>query len=356
MKPFQFVYYASLLPLTISTSSADILYVNNDTAFPAEYRSFDDAFAAAVDGDTIMLAPSLTTYGDIVVIGKSIKVIGGGTSNKFATLQPKNAEGLDTIVDQVFIGLGEQDMTPNQPVPDFSGANGTQISSVRTRMGVWIWSDDCVFSRCETASTFSVSGDRNIITGCELAGIRVRSHLNPVLNSTGTQFLNCVIPGGSDVNNDTTASFSHCIIGFNLTTGTPGGSGTYSTLASTTFRHCIIAGSTNSFNSYRSEGTRLHNCLVVGTVNSAVIPPHSSENNNLITTDQDSVFDEGFVLKAGSPAIGAGEDGEDLGVFGGPTPFEWGGFPALPLIEQFDILSANPATGLRFRVKAVARD
>ena len=354
MSPFSL--FTTVAFLSSGISLADTLYVNNDTAFPAEYRSFDDAFAAAADGDTIMLAPSPTSYGDLDIVGKSVKVIGGGTSNKNRPLQPKQANRLDTIVDRIFIGFDEQNMTPDQPVPDFSAANGTHVSSIRTRMGVWIWSDDCVFTRSETDSSLCVSGDRNIITGCELArGLHILEHLNPVLISTGNLISDCLITNGSQVNNYASVSFSHCVIGFNSTTQTPAGSGTYSTFASTTFRHCVIAGSTK-FNSYRSDGTTLHHCLVVGTSSSAVIPAHSADNGNLTTTEQNSVFEEGFVLKDGSLAAGAGEDGEDLGIFGSDTPFEWGGLPALPLIEQFEVLSANPDTGLRFRVKAVARD
>lgn len=344
--------------LVSNPAFADTLFVNNDTAFPAEYRTFDDAFAAAADGDTIMLAPSLVSYGDITVTGKAIKLVGGGTSNKNPLLQPKRADQLDTIVDQIFVGYGEQNLPPGQPVPDFSDANGTTISSVRTTRGVWIWSDGCVFTRGETASTLSIHGDRNIVTGSVIrGGLHVNSVIDPELNSTGGLISNCLIDNGANIGNHTTSTFTHCVLGFNEITTLPQGSGTaYSTLASTTFRHCIISGSTNAFSSYRSEGNRLHRCLIVGTAGSAVIPPHSSENNNITSTDPGSVFESGFVLKEGSPAAGAGEDNVDLGIFGGPTPFQWGGLPAIPLIEKFDVLSANPTTGLRFRVKAVSRD
>ena len=83
---------SSLVPLVLlavtASASADTLHVNNDTAYPAEYRTFDAAFAAAASGDTIMLASSSTTYGDIVITGKAIKLVGGGTSGEHPQLQP----------------------------------------------------------------------------------------------------------------------------------------------------------------------------------------------------------------------------------------------------------------------------
>lgn len=347
------------LVLSISPVFADTLYVNNDTAYPADHRTFDDAFAAAATGDTIMLAPSLTSYGTITITGKSIKLLGGGASNKNALLQPQRADVMDSIIDRLYLGYGSSSVPAGEPAPDFSGSNGTTISSVRTTQGVWLWSDDCVFTRCETASSMSIHGDRNIVTGSVIrGGLTTYSTDDPVIRSTGSLVTNCLLTnGGGNVRNDTTATFTHCVIGFlENSMSTPGSSGTYSSLGSTSFRHCILAGSTNTNNSYRSDGTSLHHCIIVGSADSAVIPSHSSANGNITTTDTDSVFDDGFALKTGSPAIGAGEDSEDLGIFGGPTPFQWGGLPAIPLIEKLDILSANPTTGLRFRVKAVARD
>lgn len=338
---------------------SDTLYVNNDTAFPAEYRSFDDAFAAAADGDTIMLAPSQASYGTISITGKSIKLIGGGTSNKQPLLQPKRADIMDSIVDRIYVGQDSQDAPPtDEGAPDFSAADGTTISSIQTTQGVWLWSDDCVFTRCETASSLTIWGDRNIITGSIIrGGLYTYASVDMVIRSTGSLISNCLLTsGGGNIDSNTSATFTHCIIGFSETITAPEAPGFYSPLGSATFHHCIIAGSNNAVTGHRSDGTRLHYCLVAGTANSSMIPAHSSDNNNLSSTEPESIFESGFVLKEGSPAIGAGQDGVDLGIFGGPTPFQWGGLPALPLIEQFDILSANPTTGLRFRVKAVARD
>lgn len=338
----------------VASSSADILYVNNDTAYPADYRTFDAAFAAATSGDTIMLAPSTTSYGDIVITGKAIKLVGNGTGVEHPLLQPARADLASTVTGPIYIGHDSHSVTSGVPAPDFSPSNGTKITGIRTTQGVHIWSDDCVFTRCKTDSSLVIYGDRNVISGSMIPGGLTTLAVNdPDIKPTGTLVSNCLVRNVS-VSSYTSATFTHCVIHFSYPQmePVPGSNSFY--LAFATLKHCIIA-SSDKFGSITSDGVRLHHCLIVGDPNHGV-PTHSAGNGNITTTDTTGVFEDGFALKAGSPAIGAGENGEDLGIFGGPTPFEWGGVPAIPLIEKLDILSANPETGLSFRVEAVARD
>jgi len=345
-----------VLMLCAGIATADTLYVNNDTAYPAEYRTFDTAFAAAASGDTIMLAPSKINYGAIVITGKAIKLVGNGTSTEHPLLQPKRADLISTLTGSITIGHDSHSLTGGAPAPNFSPSNGTVITGVRSNGGITVYSDDCVFARYETNSTFQIYGDRNVISGCKLAGFAAASRLNPDINSTGTLVRNSLI-GSQHVTsrNNATATLVNCIFGFDTITLAPtGGGGIFSSFGGVTLRHCVI-GANDRFNGYNGDGARLHHCLIVGDPHYGV-PAHSANNGNITTTATTAVFEEGFVLKADSPAIAAGEDGEDLGIFGGPTPFEWGGVPAIPLIQKLEILSANPATGLRFKVQAVARD
>jgi hypothetical protein len=45
--------------------------------------------------------------------------------------------------------------------------------------------------------------------------------------------------------------------------------------------------------------------------------------------------DGAFQLRTGSPAIGAGESGVDVGAFGGTTPYRIAGIPNVPTIYQY---------------------
>jgi hypothetical protein len=71
------------------------------------------------------------------------------------------------------------------------------------------------------------------------------------------------------------------------------------------------------------------------------------------------VFEQGlqadriYRLKAGSPALGIGLNGVDLGMFGGPFPYVTGGVPARPRITHLvSPSSATSTSGLRFEVEA----
>ena len=60
-------------------------------------------------------------------------------------------------------------------------------------------------------------------------------------------------------------------------------------------------------------------------------------------------------LKPGSPAIGAGIDGVDLGPFGGPAPYILSGLPSRPRLTRFAVpATATDVSGLRIEVDAQA--
>ncbi len=89
------------------------------------------------------------------------------------------------------------------------------------------------------------------------------------------------------------------------------------------------------------------------------------ENGNQSNVDMTTVFvgEEGnstdgqYQLKQGSPAIGAGYDGEDCGAFGGATPYILSGLPAIPAIYFFiSPAVGSSATGLSVQIKAKAHN
>ena len=339
---------------------ADILYVNNDTAYPADYRTFDDAFAAASAGDTIMLAASTTSYGSIAIVGKPVKLVGNKCINNNAPGQPARADEETTKIDYLWVGVtgggGESRLL----------ANGTIVESIDVlNLTASVWSDGCTFKNCNMNVGF-VYGSGNLFIGCRFWGrVGLERHedntVTPAHVSPGTNnhFQNCIT---EDLETDsfTSGDFVNCVIGFG------GASPTYGVAenSTVTLRSCIVddsnignSGFYRVYNKFNDGGTRLHHCLIVGIGGGDPVPSLSAGLNNLTATSSASVFSDNFYnLLAGSPAIGSGEDGVDMGIFGGPTPYQWGGSPALPLINKLNILEANPTTGLTFRVEAEARD
>ena len=72
----------------------------------------------------------------------------------------------------------------------------------------------------------------------------------------------------------------------------------------------------------------------------AILPVGNGNINSVASAD---VFelnaspDGQFQLKAGSPAIGAGADGYDIGMFSGPMPYILSGLPPVPMITQLQL-------------------
>jgi hypothetical protein len=81
----------------------------------------------------------------------------------------------------------------------------------------------------------------------------------------------------------------------------------------------------------------------ISTNNIAASNQVGSDNGNQSLVDMSTVFmysgstDGQYKLKPGSPAIGAGYEGVDCGVFGGPQPYILSGLPTVPAIWKLDV-------------------
>ena len=60
-------------------------------------------------------------------------------------------------------------------------------------------------------------------------------------------------------------------------------------------------------------------------------------------------------LSASSNLVGAGQNGEDLGVFGGQSPFIVSGLPELPVITKFIAPTSISGSRLNFQLEVKAR-
>lgn len=110
------------------------------------------------------------------------------------------------------------------------------------------------------------------------------------------------------------------------------------------------------------------NCVYQNNIFNANYPGIATNGNQNIaeTTILSNVFvgygvqgtysnDNRYLLKAGSPAIGAGAGGADCGMFGGTNPYKLSGMPRIPafykLTAPSNITSTNPYT-LTFSVRS----
>ena len=116
--------------------------------------------------------------------------------------------------------------------------------------------------------------------------------------------------------------------------------------------NCIFQ--SNSFSNY--SNTTFNNCFLTNQTKSPLVPAVSGINNVFnIDADNGNVFvgyptqgatsnDGRFILKAGSPAIGAGVGGVDCGVFGNINPYKLSGIPATPAFYKLSAPSTNTST------------
>jgi len=88
---------------------------------------------------------------------------------------------------------------------------------------------------------------------------------------------------------------------------------------------------------------------------------YPNENGNQQSVDMSTVFedyttniDNGYILKAGSPAIGNGVLGVDCGPFGTNHPYVLSGMPPIPAIFDFEMSQAIGTATIPVTVKAMS--
>lgn len=101
----------------------------------------------------------------------------------------------------------------------------------------------------------------------------------------------------------------------------------------------------------------LNNCIVRNNI--STINNWPADNNNILNIPQANIFvntgtiDARWKLKDGSPAIGSGYNGTDMGIFGGAEPYVLSGIPPIPTIYGLEApLTGEKNTGLPIEIKA----
>jgi hypothetical protein len=139
-------------------------------------------------------------------------------------------------------------------------------------------------------------------------------------------------------------------------------------------QNCLVINSIFNYNHYSScvfdrynnQNNRFENNIFAGT---AVFPDGTNTGSlNLTTVDLSTVFEhiEGdlfvfsflhdFHLKNGSPAIGSGTGGIDMGIYGPESPFKTGGLPAIPHIRSVSIDQKTSNGMLHLEIEAASQD
>lgn len=330
----------AVLIITI-TANAKIWRVNNNSSITADFTTAQAAHDAATAGDTIHLEPSGTNYGDLTMSKRLIVISTGnfitqnpgyqvqsnGARVNFLTINSTNANG-----SVVMVGF-DYNLNIN------SGVSNILVQNCFTTY------NGGGYNCCGHYGNIEINNADNIIVqGCFINNINARNGSNNIIvknNIIGNSFTN---DGGCDgvvANNVLRAFFSDC----------------YSYYIGGNFYNCTVEN--NIFN--KSCCQSFSSCLVRNNMaaNTGYLP---SGNGNQEGVDMSTVLvnkdcgwlDNGYQLKAGSPAVGAGYGGTDCGAFGGSTPYRLAVTPPIPSIYKLEVPStpAGNTMNIKFSTRS----
>lgn len=342
----QKIFAAAILFLSTATTAFSTIHtVDNKANSSADFANLQTAIDAASSGDTLYVEGSPNMYGS-VVITKKLAIIGAGYRSSNTQL------GFATVIGPIQYDEGEDEF--GNPVSDPSGSYLT---------GINLWNAITI-----------VSGTNYLMERNWMALIQLNPNTSAVLRNNiiesvwlynhlaSVMVQNSIIWNGIySTNASSNVIFDHCLFLNNALTNT---NAQYITINNSIMFNISTDGLTYStFNNNISfagaDGIFVD--FAYGT---------NTSNNNLVDVDPlfstiDGVtfsFTDDYRLKEGSPAIGAGSDGTDIGIYGGLFPFPIGGegeylmtaAPKIPQIYEMNVLNAAvPENGtLNVQVKA----
>ena len=302
--------------LICNTSFARIWRVNNNMGVVANFTTAQAANDApgVLAGDTIHLEPSATSYGSLNCTKRLIWISTGFFLNVHSNEQ----------------------FSPNTGMIDYLQA---------TQAG------------CEN-TVFHIAVNYSIIIGVQgvrldrtFAGgtISVDNYSNPVTN---TVIINCYSKADLYINIGNNNIITNNIFEgtLNVYTGAAQAIITHNVFNAVSTTSGIITNSTLTNNIFNKANTAytFTNCIVQYNMSGTdgVLPAGNNNQNGInmsnVFTDYNGNTDAAFVLKAGSPAIGAGSEvpAADLGAFGGSSPFKLAMQPAIPAIYKIEASAA----------------
>lgn len=320
--------------------------VSNNPNISAQFTDLQVAIDQAGAGDTIYISGSNTNYGDAFV-GRPITLIGEGYFGG-------EAYGLTTSVDMVrlakidnegsncdgsaFYGLYiDEDIragggTPNSITYSFhQAASDIFVSDCYVKSEIDNVNGDNWQIFHSYINTFSPNFTNGYIANCIINQVRD-------LNDPGTLFTQCIFDGNFSVSTDADnfTIINSIFINPNATISTTTGVTYQNNLF---FSTSLPDASVFDNSTPESEDNLLTTNLTTALVDATTIGPATP------------IYENDYNLAGGSPAAGAGVNGEDLGIYGGLTPWpnNFGGIPPTP---QFDLLNIeNPVVGPDCEIK-----
>lgn len=321
----------------VEHSYAAIITVNNSTS-NADYTSIDSAIANANVDDEIRVYGSPISYGTVNV-NKRVKIIGVGY---FLTENPQTqTTGSSVVIQQIYFKTG---------------------SAGASLIGVYL------------SSTTFIQEDNIFLKRCRLHRVDIYNRIGLVINQCFSNSFIQNMSGG----NTTGLVISNSVFDYIFTASTSNIiSGTFTNNIFTSYHNLaqlpknsiyknnIFTATNNGYTVNEAGGSIFENNIwsqSQGYVN-LTNGNTGSNTGNLFSVSSSSMFegttgnstDGQYQLKTGSPAIGAGKNGIDCGIFGGTEPYVLSGIPPIPNIYELNApTSVTTSGGLQITIKLKA--
>lgn len=347
---------AGVLFLLATLSNAQT-YVDNNTGATAAFSDLQAAIDAASPNDVIYVQPSPNSYGTVTV-NKPLTIIGRSHSlNNFISEIGSitiNEGGSGTTLKGLKISSGSLGIIIKGKSSEGAGIPPVIVSNIAVL--------NCSFSTIAIESlpyqTSSVGGNNILIQGCVFRQVTWGYASNLTISN------NVIVSGGTFQIPTSTKISNNLFIGQHPNISKiPNTTGTF-TIQNSMF---INNGSTN--NDLNLWDSKLENCLTynygsgnydIGTSTNLQTSNVLSNTNPMFTNftpDANISFklDADYTLQTGSPAIGAGVNGEDLGIFSGFNFNNLGvpsGYPTVNIVSSTPSLPQNGSLKVTLTAKS----
>jgi len=300
------LHYLLIFILFTTLAHAKIWRVNNNPGVVADFTTLQDAHDGAVAGDTLLIHPSINNYGSLTCI-KRLVIMGAGYFLK------------ENYPDYP---MNQTNATTTISVTLESGSSGTIIQSI-DEGGVLIKASNILINRTDNLYIQILEPNLSNITISQNYNCRFNFGANTI---TGLVIKNNYIGAWTSVSLSSTFqatfinnifAFAGWIFGNQILVNNIAITGGSFTFNNTTLTNNIdAAGSSARF----------------GTINGNF---GNVSTNSIFLDASGNSTDGRWRLRPGSPAIGAGIDGVDCGMYGGPEPYIRSGVPPIPLFTKF---------------------
>lgn len=332
---------ALITMIALSTAHATVWRVNNIPGVDADFTSIATAISAASAGDTLYVEGSHINYG-AVSLNKRLIIIGTGyflnandstqalpNSTMFTTVTVSSSAtgGIIYGVDLDNITISANDFTLQRCYIYSASSTGVPVEVATNTSNVSILQNYIRNGYCSSSTSYA---------------LEINSNCSNIIVSN-----NMIMLGAYNCNYDPYAVLM-------------------SSSSSAIFAHNVIYGDFRVYNSVvqnnilaRGDMSGSSNVVQYNIDNGASFGTGNGNqisvniNNVLTLSGSYSADDDYYELKAGSPALGAGMNGVDIGMYGGSLAYKKSGLPPIPAIFEATVpVSGTTATGINVNIKA----